>query len=54
MLGIDRSYLYKLMKGQHRPTCRTIKLIAQGLQRLDSKDWREHAAMIKGGQNENL
>lgn len=47
LLGIDRSYLHKLLNKKHKPTPRTIRTIAQGLQRLDKQDWLVHVKNIK-------
>ena len=46
LLGLDRSHLNKLMKGHHIPRRKTIRLIAQGLERLSGKNWQYHAREI--------
>ena len=46
LLGLDRSHLQKLMKGIHKPTMKTIRLLAQGLERVDKQDWKYHAREI--------
>ena len=47
IIGIDQGSLSKLLRGKHKPTLETIKLIAMGLERLDQTPWKEHAANIK-------
>lgn len=45
--GIDHSYISKIIKGKNKPTLKTIKLIAQGLERLDGVEWKEHARRMR-------
>lgn len=47
LVGIDRPYFNRILKGQSfGETYR--RLIAEGLERLDGKPWREHARRLKG------
>ena len=48
ILGIDRGHLGKLISGKHTPTLRTIKFIAQGLERVDGQPWRVHGQILRG------
>ena len=45
--GIDNSYISKLIKGRNKPLPHTLKILAQGLERLDGRDWKEHAKEMR-------
>lgn len=47
IIGLDHSHFNKLLNGKFDPMRKTIRLIAQGLQRLDKIDWKEHAKAIE-------
>jgi len=47
MSGLYRDHFYRLKNRQNKPSQRTIKILAQSLQRLDGIDWLQHAAAIK-------
>ena len=46
ILGIENDHLCKLLSGKHKPYRRTIKFLAEGLERLDGLNWRIHAQHI--------
>lgn len=46
ILGIEKDHLSKLMNGKQRPYRRTVKFLAEGLERLDGLSWRIHARYI--------
>jgi transcriptional regulator with XRE-family HTH domain len=46
IMGLDPSHLLRLMKNHHKPTRKTIRLLAKGLERVDKQDWKYHAREI--------
>jgi len=46
LIGLDHSHFNKLLNKQYKPLQKTIRLISQGLQRLDKIQWQEHAKAI--------
>ena len=53
MTGLDRSGLFKLANGKHKPRLDTIKILALGLEKIDEISWKEHAANIQQEINGN-
>lgn len=51
ILGVERSHCYKLLKCK---TYKTIRLVSEGLERIDGTPWKVHADNIKAEQNANV
>ena len=47
IVGICHSHLSKICRQKHKPHPRTRKLLAMGMQRVDSQDWKIHAQKLK-------
>ena len=52
VLGMDRTYLNKLLRGHIRPHPHTVKKLAVGLAEVTGDDWLHHADQIRGDLNE--
>lgn len=46
ILGIERSHCYKLTNGKRKSYMKTIKFLAEGLERIDGTPWQKHADNI--------
>lgn len=46
IIGLDSGHVRRLLKGHHKPILKTLRLLSQGLARLDGQDWRYHAKNI--------
>lgn len=46
LVGLDVSHVRRLLKGNNKPIRRTLRLLSQGLERIDGKNWRQHAKII--------